>query len=145
MKFVLALVILIASCKGNTLNADEQLLRSLLNTIIQADNRGDITTVLSCYSGEAVLMPPGKLPISGINAIEESYKNIFTNSIVHLESTIDEIKIFPSYAVITGINTGSVVMKNDSSSSAVNDKFMMLLEKEANTWKIRKLIWNKNQ
>ncbi len=145
MKFCFALIIIITACNTNTAITGETAARSLLDTIISADNRADISVVLSCYSRDAVLMPPGKLSIAGISDIEENYKNIFSNSILHLQAHVDKIEIFPSYAVITGTNTGSVVLKKDSSVSAVNDKFMMLLEKREKTWKINRLIWNKNQ
>ena len=145
MKFCFALLVLIISCNTNNLNADEKAVRSLLDTIIHADNRADISTVLSCYRNDAVLMPPGKPSITGIHAIEVNYKTIFANSVLHLESHIEEVKIFPSYAIVTGTNSGSVVLKKDSSVVTVSDKYIMLLNKQNDTWKIKKLIWNKNQ
>lgn len=145
MNRYLLLITLMASCGTDRLSADEIAVRSLLDTVISADNRADISAVLSCYSEDAVLMLPGQPSISGMNAIEQNYRNVFSNTVFHFESHIDEVNVFPSYAVVTGTNVGSIVAIKDSSVNAINDKYMILLEKENTKWKIKKLIYNKNQ
>lgn len=144
MRFLYLLVLIIAGCKTSSSIDDEKEIRSLLDSIIAADNRSDIHKVLSCYTDDAVLMPSNKPSIKGINSIEENYASIFRNSVLHLESHIEEIKIAGTWAAVTGFNTGTVFMRKDSSSVSVNDKFILLTEKQNNEWKIKRLIWNKN-
>jgi uncharacterized protein (TIGR02246 family) len=145
MRFLYLLFLIIAGCQTSSSINDEKEIRNLLDSIIAADNRSDIHTVLSCYTDDAVLMPANKPSIKGISAIEENYTSIFENSALHIESHIEEINIAGTWAAITGFNTGKVFIRKDSSSVSVNDKFILLAEKQNNSWKIKKLIWNKNQ
>jgi len=144
MRFLCLLMIFIVSCKMNSPVNEEEEIRNLLDSIIAADNRSDIRKVLACYTNDAVLMPANKPEIKGLQAIEQNYISIFENSTLHLESHIEEIKIADTWAAATGFNTGSVFMKKDSSSVTVNDKFILLMEKQNDIWKIKRLIWNKN-
>lgn len=145
MRFLYLAMILVAGCKTNSTIHDEKEIRNLLDSIIAADNRSDLRKVLSCYAADAVLMPANKPSVKGLDAIKQNYTVIFENSLLHIESHIEEIKTTITWAAVTGYNTGNVVLKKDSSSIPVNDKFIMLLEKQKDTWKIKRLIWNKNQ
>jgi len=90
-------------------------------------------------------MPPGKAPIIGIDAINSNYQSIFSNSSLHLATTIDEPIVTGNTAVVYGVNTGSVHIKKDSSLKNVSSKYIMLLKRnKSNEWKITRLIWNDN-
>lgn len=145
MRLLCLFLLITIGCRfNNSVVENETQARQLLDSIIAADNRSDLPAVLSFYTNDAILMPANKPSIKGIEAIEQNYKSIFEGSILRLESHVEEIKTAADWAAITGFNTGTVYLKKDSSTVTVNDKFIILLEKQENTWKIKRLIWNKN-
>ena len=141
--FVFA-ILFIDSCKNKPVTCRDRV-EQTVKTIIDADNRADIKTVLSCYEEKAVLMPPGKTPIEGIHAIDSNYQSIFSNAALKLVTDVEDVIVNGNDAVAYGTNTGSVLIKKDLSTKNVNSKYMMLLKKnKANEWKITRLIWNDN-
>ena len=114
-----------------------------LEETIQADNAGDLEKLIANYTDDAILIPAGSVDIVGKNAIREHYRNIFSNSSLQLNASATEIIDGKDLTVIRGNTTGKIISKNDSSSSPVNDKFLMLLKKQSGTWKIYRLTWSK--
>ena len=89
-----------------------------------------------------MLLPPGKQQIIGAEAIRKNYEAIFSNSVLTLTIKEDELILAGDYAICIGRTSGEVVSKTDSAKREVNDKFMMILQKRDQTWKIKSLIWN---
>lgn len=134
-------ILLLCSCadSGQSTNDD---VRSVVSGILDADNHADIERVLSYYHDDAVLMPPGKDEITGIENIRRNYENIFATSVLNLRPEEDEMTVTSGIAIYKGRTMGQVVLKSDSSSRTVNDKFLMILRKKDGVWKISTLIWN---
>lgn len=123
----------------------EQDVKALINTLIKADNAGDLNTVVSLYDADAVLMRPGKSSIQGREAIYENYKVIFEGSKLNIRLTMDELLVSDQWAVTSGQTLGKVISKNDGTHVTLNDKYVMVLRKTARLgWKITRLIWNSN-
>jgi ketosteroid isomerase-like protein len=116
-----------------------------LNSVIEADNRGDIEAVLAHYTDDAILMPPGKAMISGKEAIRKNYATIFESSALQLYPVIEEIIQSDKLTVIRGAVRGSVTAKSNKAITPVNDKFLMVLSKRSSAWKISRLIWSRNE
>jgi uncharacterized protein (TIGR02246 family) len=125
-----------------TADHDQQAIRELIRNIIAADNKADIEAVISCYHPDASLLPPGKPPINGAEAIRKNYETIFSSSILELKIQEDEITLADDYAICTGLTRGQVLSKIDSTTRVVNDKFVMILQKRDQVWKIKSLFWN---
>jgi uncharacterized protein (TIGR02246 family) len=139
--FVLLLVFIIFSCEQK----EDSTPSKTLDEIIQADNAGDLEKVISNYTDDAILIPSGDVDIIGKNAIREHYRNIFLNSAFQLTSTANEIIDARDVTIIRGNTTGKIISKKDSSSTPVNDKFLMVMKKQSGKWKIYRLTWSKNQ
>lgn len=137
--FLLLLALLYCNTKKTEQSPAETLAR-----IIRADNKGDIETVMSLYTTDAILMPAGKENISGHEAIRKNYEAIFSNSALQLHPRIEEIIQSENIAVIRGTITGKVISKKDTAESIVNDKFLMVLKNESLNWKIYRLVWGEN-
>jgi len=135
------LFIILLGCT-NVKDHDRQAVHDLVQDIIAADNRADIERVISCYHSDAILFPPGKQKIVGSDAIRKNYEAIFSSSVLTLSIEEDELTIAGDYAICTGHTIGKVSSKTDSSTRNVNDKFMMVLHKRDQVWKIKSLIWN---
>jgi ketosteroid isomerase-like protein len=122
--------------------SEETVIRNTINDIIAADNRSDLEAVLSYYSSNATLMPPGKLSFSGKDRIRINYQGIFATTRLQLESNVEGVVINRFNAIAWGHNTGKAFSLKDSNVRVINDKYLMHLIKENGKWKIQRLIWN---
>ena len=136
---VFVAILIFCSCKNQPASAPVQ----TLNDIMQADSASDIDKVVSLYADDAILIPSDRDDIVGIHAIRENYRNIFSNSTLQLKATTNEIIESGDLTIIRGNTTGNIISKKDSSSVAVNDKFLMMLKKQSGKWKIYRLMWSK--
>lgn len=121
----------------------EQEISKTVDQLIEADNNGDLGTVLSLYAEKAVLYPPGGEPFRGIENIKDNYSGIFRNSFLILNVTKDEIIAGDDWGICIGRTFGQVISKRDSSVREIDDSYWMFLEKNKE-WKITRLIWNAN-
>jgi uncharacterized protein (TIGR02246 family) len=121
-------------------NKDE--VRAVVSGILDADNHADIERVLSYYHADAILMPPGRDEIRGMENIRRNYENIFATSLLNLAPEEQEIILTKDLAVYKGRTKGKVVLKTDSTERTINDKFIMILKTDNGRWKIKTLIWN---
>jgi ketosteroid isomerase-like protein len=129
------------SCTEPTENAKADV-RAVVSGILDADNHADIDRVLSNYDDEAILLPPGKEEIKGLENIRRNYENIFATSLLNLAPEEEEIILTEEVAVYRGRTKGKVVLKSDSTERTINDKFVMILKSDNGRWKIKTLIWN---
>jgi len=134
-------MILLSSCADSRESTKDDV-RAVVSGILDADNHADIERVLSYYHDNAVLMPPGKDEIRGMQNIRRNYENIFATSVLSLAPEEEEITLERTFAVYKGRTKGQVVIKSDSSKRTINDKFVMILKKEHGAWRISTLIWN---
>jgi uncharacterized protein (TIGR02246 family) len=116
--------------------------RAVVSGVLDADNHADIERVLSYYYNDAILMPPGRDEIRGMENIRRNYENIFATSLLNLAPEEQEIILTKDFAVYKGRTKGKVVLKSDSTERTVNDKFIMILKADSGRWKIKTLIWN---
>lgn len=117
--------------------------RAVVASIIEADNERDIDRVMSLYDDDAVLMPPGEGHVAGRAAIRPRYEYLFDNYLPELETHIVETGVHGNRAFVRGANSGYLIALEDSSKTAVDDKYVMILKRrEGNAWHISLLIWN---
>lgn len=142
-KIFIVFALFIISCKKPVTCEDR--VKEVIYKIIDGDNESDIQKVLSCYADSAVLMPPGKRPVMGMDAIKRNYDTLFDNSILKLETEIQKVIFTGNTAVAYGMNTGFLKTKKDSATKNIDSKYVMLLKRnKSNEWKITRLIWNDN-
>ena len=141
MKVYVLIAMIFWSCAESTERTKNDV-RAVVSGILDADNHADIERVLSYYHDEAVLMPPGRDEIRGIASIRRNYEGIFASSVLNLAPEEEEITITDGFALYKGRTKGQVVIKSDSTTRAINDKFLMILKKDNGSWKISTLIWN---
>src|SRR5262245_8917057 len=103
MKWFSSLLLAVAACSGPQQDKSApDAGRQLVSKIIESDNRADIEGVLMCYSDDAVLMPPGRDIIAGINEIRANYEEIFSKSDLNLDFTIDSLLVAADTATCSG-------------------------------------------
>lgn len=141
MKKIILFIFLIVSisCTG----PDEKEVQAVVHGIIQADNKSDLEKVLSYYKDEATLFPPGDRPtVQGKENIMANYASIFSNTKLNLKVSIEKVSIVDrKVAWCTGRTFGEATNLDDNSVREVNDKYVMMLEKVDEGWRIVSLKW----
>ena len=132
----------LVSCNAGDNKSEEKTIVEVIESIIAADAQADIETVISIYCDDAILLPPGKEPVSGKEKIKAHYKELFATQQLKFETKIEKVLVGDGWAIARGVNTGLVISKQDSTERQVYSKFMMILEKNDTRWQIKELIWN---
>jgi ketosteroid isomerase-like protein len=121
--------------------ADASSPRTVLAALQNADNLGDLETVLSLYAEDAMLLPPNEARVSGKAAIRRRYEGLFARTRMAARFEVDEERATGAYGYIRGRMIG----KRTATDGTVEDlagKFVMLFRKGAKGWQIASLIWN---
>jgi ketosteroid isomerase-like protein len=124
---------------------EEAEIKTMIMELVTADNRSDLESVVSYYTIDATLMPPGKPSISGRENIRTNYKNIFSTTRLQLETKIEGVEINGFSALAWGFISGKAISLNDSTVSMLDEKYLMHLVKMEGEWKIYRLIWSSNK
>lgn len=121
-----------------------QEIRAVASGIIAADNASDIERVLSYYSTDAILMPPGEAPVAGRNNIRPRYEGLFADFTPEIEGHIDEACAGSGFGFVRGHNGGRLVPHGDGTARVLDDGYIILLRREEDgTWRISHLIWHR--
>src|SRR3954462_512019 len=99
------LFIFFMHCKE--ISSDDYAIRTMIDSLIAADNRGDLEAVLSHYANDATLMSPGKASISGKAKLKSNYENIFASVHLKLQTSIEGIELNSASALAWGANSGT--------------------------------------
>ncbi|HJQ97446.1 MAG TPA: nuclear transport factor 2 family protein [Candidatus Polarisedimenticolaceae bacterium] len=134
---MIATVLLAAACE-----ATPAAVRHVAEGIIAADNHGDLERVLSSYTKDAVLMPPGEGAIVGLDAIRPRYEKLFAGATLQIELRVDEAHAEGAVGYVRGRNGGRVTPKAGGQPLVLDDAFLMLLRCDAGTWRISHIIWH---
>ena len=113
--------------------------------IIAADNARDITSVLSFYHEDAVLMPPNEVPVSGRKSIRPRYETLFASYQPRIKAKVNEVCVNQRMAFIRGHNEGELIPVNGGESRQLDDSYLMLLRLgHDRKWRISHLIWHRS-
>jgi ketosteroid isomerase-like protein len=126
------------ACDGDTAGV-----RAVAEGIVAADNARDIGRVLAYYADDAVLLPPGELPLSDHGEIRRRYDGLFQDFDPDIEARIDEICADGNIAFVRGHNGGWLVSRVGGRSRELDDVYLMVLRRDAGgDWKIARLMWH---
>jgi uncharacterized protein (TIGR02246 family) len=109
--------------------------------IVRADNARDIKAVLEFYSDSAMLLPQSEPPVTGRRAIHARYEALFKSYNPAIEGEIDEIRVEGGQAWVRGRN-GGWLRGIGGPDRALHDVYLMLLVREADAWRIHRLMWS---
>jgi uncharacterized protein (TIGR02246 family) len=117
-------------------------IQKLDDKMTAAFNRGDLTTFLSVYKDDAVLLPPGAEMIKGRAEIDAFWKK-GSEAIGEARLTALEVKPLGSTCVQ---EVGSFNLKTKSQPpQEMVGKYLVIWEKDGADWKIAADMWNTNQ
>lgn len=130
---------------GRPVEEDSAQVHRIAAGLIAADNARDIVNVLGYYSDSAVLVPPGEQPVSGIREIQQRYVARFAGWQPAIESRIDQVLVSDSTATIRGHNGGWLrTLAAGQADRALDDDYVMTLERRGGVWQIHRLQWSRN-
>jgi len=150
MVAMLWLAFTVASCspaqqERSADQADVDSIRTVIADIIAADNAGNLERVLALYTDDVILMPPGGDIIRGKPAAREHYRNIFQHTELDLTFVSEETQAVGDWAFDRGTTRGRAVPRSGGTATPIDDKYLMILKRQADgTWRIARLIWNRN-
>lgn len=75
------------------MDTDEQAIRQLIETWLDATRRGDVDTVLSLMSPGVVFLLPGQPPMQGRDAFSQGLAKILTDNVIESTSEVEEIAV----------------------------------------------------
>ena len=138
-----SLVVATPALRAQAITAADSV-RAVANGIIAADNARDVERVMSFYADDAVLMPPNAGPVTGHRVIRPRYEALFAAASPAIVSTLDEVRVAGKWAFVRGTNTGVMRSRSGADPRALNDVFVMILQRAADgQWKIARLIWHR--
>jgi uncharacterized protein (TIGR02246 family) len=126
-------------------NDDNESVRKFLDGLMAADNAGDVERIISHYADDAISLPPNDGAVIGKEAIAARYKAGFAKFKMEVTLSSDETQVCGDWAFNRGITKGRLVWHDGSASTLLNDKYLMILRKQADdSWKITRLMWSSN-
>lgn len=126
------------------LGPPEEAVRAVASAIIEADNQGDLEKVLRLYTSDAVLMPPGGEPVEGLDAIRAHYGSLFSRFSLRASLVSRETIVSGDWAFDRGTTGVVSTSKVTGETTEARDKYLMVLRREEDGWRIARLIWNRN-
>lgn len=74
-------------------DADRSAIAQLSARLLNAVNASDLAGVVAVWSDEGVMMPPDQQPVSGRAAIEDYFRQLFSNARFRFQFTSSEIQV----------------------------------------------------
>ena len=106
---------------------------------IEFFNKGDFAGIASLYTADATAFPPGSAMVHGNTAIGEMWKSAAEKVGDPKLTTLDVKPLGPSAA--REIGTFSLKTKGPD-PKGVTGKYVVVWEKDGNSWKLATDIWN---
>ena len=144
---VIAIVLATAGCTGRRLTeADRAAIRALDSLYVDAWLRDDTTAVLATLVPDAVLMPAGQRPLSGLDAIRNFWwpTDGSSTKVTAYTTTIDEIDGTRDLAYVRGTGQISFTYTKDTVSTDITSRSMTLSVVEPGPdggWRIVRRMW----
>lgn len=117
---------------------DEQEIRTLVSTWIEATKKGDIQTILGLMTEDVVFLLPGQSPMIGRAAFEAAAKAQDAKAKPEFDGTseIQEIQILGDYAYIWTRLKVVITPPDGSSSITRAGHTLSILKKQSGKWMI---------
>jgi len=74
-------------------DADRTAIARASARLVEAVNGSDVAGVMAVWADDGVMMPPGRPSVHGRQAIEESFRQLFSHSRFHFQFTASEIQV----------------------------------------------------
>ena len=113
---------------------------------IKATEAGDVKTLRSILSDDAVILAPGAPPLAGREIHDKNFKareqSGSANQILHYQVDLDEVKVLGDFAYEWGSITSVLRDKVTGKITELHYNIMRILRKENGQWKVYRSMWN---
>jgi uncharacterized protein (TIGR02246 family) len=123
---------------SRTVQNAQQDIQELHSQFLKAFNAKDPTGLAAVYSNDAMLMPPNAPAVKTQLGVQEFARQFFSPSISGLLLNVAETTVTGDYAFCTGYYT----MLGPDGSSVDHGKFLEVLKREGQGWKLYRDIFN---
>lgn len=123
-----------------TAQTDVEAIKKAHQDTLEPFNAGDLDTLMTFFTEEAVYMPPGMPVLHGKQAIRDFYAQFKTK--VDSLST-DEVIVAGDWAFERGSVSAAMTVSEGSEAVQVTGKFLDIWQRQPDgSWKIARVIWN---
>ena len=123
--------------------ADIQAIRNITEKWQVAINAGDLDTLMSFYSEDAIKIPPNEPAVRGKDAIRSGYQKLFEKNIRQENHVVADIKISGDLAVTNTTWTLPGITEKAKGSSKPTGNWIRIFGKQPDgSWKIIYMIWS---
>jgi len=123
---------------------DEAAIRKLpIEDWCKAEANRDLDAKMKLYTEDIVFMVPGEESIKGQAAVRAKHEEWWKDTKYECTGEIVEVKISDDWGAISGTFSGTVT-EADGKTRKEKGKFINLVRRESDGWKISRVIWNIN-
>lgn len=124
--------------------SDVQEVEQLFERFIAAFNAGDLETLSSSYTPEALVIPPGQPVVQGAEAIITQMWGPMAEAFeVDAALPIEELQLGEDWGFVRGTYRMRLDPKAGGDSFSEEGRWVDIVRKEASgVWKIARAIWN---
>ena len=151
---VLCITVFVFACKGPPMKTGDWTsrdghqatavvdeLRAALRKFEIDDSSGNPERVANWYIEDAIWQPVGSPAVIGKQAIQERYARSFADSTIHVTICEEAVSVRGSVASVSGHTNVAITPRAGGTTTNIVDRFVMLMRKESNQWKITALAW----
>ena len=137
-------ILLLAGCQSagqmdsRSVQNAQQDIQELHSKFLKAFNAKDAAGVAAVYSNDAMLMPPNAPAVKTQLGVQEFARQFFSPSISGILLNVAETTVTGDYAFCSGYYT----MLGADGSSVDHGKFLEVLKREDQNWKLYRDIFN---
>ena len=156
---ILTTISVLASCQNTSENANntnikntetmeklaKQEIENLLMTYKETLNTSNSEKATSLYTKDGIFMPSGAPSAIGTENIKGAYDFVFSQIQLNIEFYIEEITIENTMAYAVTSSKGSTLIHANGETIPEENRELFVFEKENDTWKIARYMFNKTK
>ena len=120
-------------------------IENLLMVYKETLNTSNAEKATSLYTKDGVFMPSGAPTAIGTENIKGAYNFVFSQIQLNIEFYIEEITIENTMAYAVTSSKGSTLIHANGETIPEENRELFVFEKENNTWKIARYMFNKTK
>jgi uncharacterized protein (TIGR02246 family) len=127
---------------GPAIGRDKSEAQKAADKYAETVNKGDAAAIAAFYTDDAYLLPPGAEMVQGRSNIEAFWKKAVEQDDTDFKITILDVKPLGSDAAR---EIGTFTFKPKGEQQEVTGKYVVVLQRAGNDWKIATDIFNMNK
>lgn len=136
-------IFLFGTTDAKSQNNDKSKIEKLILNYQEALNSSDVNSIVSLYTGDAVLMPNAAPTADGLEQVKQTYEYVFNNLSFTLKFTVLEIVVNGNNAFARSVSQGSFIEKASGQTVEDQNRELFVFEKQKGNWKIARYMYNK--